>query len=197
MAKTLVTPEFRVSYPFVFQPQKSDYKDKNNEDIYEYRIMCIFTKGQDLSALKELAKEAAMEKWGKDPAQWPKPLRDPIRDQSEKAKNTDGKMVLPEPYEAGAFFINLKTRQKPGVVDQALQPIIDTTQFYPGCYARASITAYAYEAKGNKGVAFGLKNIQKTRDGEPLGNTSRPEDDFAPIEVAETSDGGSADSLFS
>jgi len=32
---------------------------------------------------------------------------------------------------------------------------------------------------GNKGIACGLNNLQKLRDGEPLGGKSRAEDDFA------------------
>ena len=31
----------------------------------------------------------------------------------------------------------------------------------------------------DKGIACGLNNLQKIRDGEPLGGKSRPEDDFA------------------
>ncbi|GAY71780.1 ssDNA-binding protein, partial [Streptococcus canis] len=32
---------------------------------------------------------------------------------------------------------------------------------------------------GNKGIACGLNNLQKLRDGEPLGGRTRAEDDFA------------------
>ena len=34
-------------------------------------------------------------------------------------------------------------------------------------------------SNGNKGIACGLNNLQKLRDGEPLGGKSRAEDDFA------------------
>jgi hypothetical protein len=43
----------------------------------------------------------------------------------------------------------------------------------------ASVNFYAFNSNGNRGVACGLNNIQKLRDGEPLGGRSRPEDDFA------------------
>jgi hypothetical protein len=38
---------------------------------------------------------------------------------------------------------------------------------------------YSFNTNGNKGIAFGLNNLQKIRDGEPLGSRSRAEDDFA------------------
>ncbi len=34
-------------------------------------------------------------------------------------------------------------------------------------------------SNGNKGIACGLNNLQKIRDGEPLGGKSHPEDDFS------------------
>ena len=47
------------------------------------------------------------------------------------------------------------------------------------CYGRASITFYAFNSNGNKGIACGLNNLQKIRDGEPLDGHTRAEDDFA------------------
>ena len=42
-----------------------------------------------------------------------------------------------------------------------------------------SINFYAFNSNGNKGIACGLNNLQKIRDGEPLGGKSRAEDDFS------------------
>ena len=56
---------------------------------------------------------------------------------------------------------------------------MDRSEFYSGVYGRASINFYAYNANGNKGIACGLNNLQKLRDGTPLGGKSRPEDDFS------------------
>ncbi len=47
-----------------------------------------------------------------------------------------------------------------------------------GVYGRASINFYAFNSNGNKGIACGLNNLQKIRDGEPLGGKTRAEDDF-------------------
>lgn len=184
------TPEFRVSYPSVFKARKNDLNGKD-----EYSVVALFKKGQDLTQLKAAAQKAITDKWGPDKAKWPANLRSPFRDQAERAKDVDGKRVLPAGHEEGAIFLNLKSAQRPGVVDQNVQDILDESQFYAGCYARASINAYAYDQKGNRGVAFGLGNIQKMRDGEPLGNRAKPEQDFAPIPVdnAVASTGSSTD----
>lgn len=188
------TPTFRVSYPNVFKARKNEL---NGQD--EYSVVALFKKGEDLSALKKAAQEAIIAKWGPDQAKWPKNLRSPFRDQAERAKEVDGKRILPAGHEEGAVFLNLKTRQRPGVVDQNVQDIIDESQFYAGCYARASVNAFAYDQKGNRGVAFGLGNIQKVKDGEPLGNRAKPEQDFAPIQVEEgaSQSTGSATDIFS
>lgn len=188
------TPKFRVSYPNVFEPKKNELNGQE-----EYSVMALFPKGADLSALEAEAERAVIAKWGKDKSKWPAKLRSPFRDQAEKAKrNDDGDLILPVGHEEGAIFMNLKTRQRPHVVDEKVQDIIDRSEFYAGCWAIASVNAYAYSQKGNSGVAFGLGNIQKVGDGEPLGGRTRAEDDFAPIEVegGEAASGGSANSIF-
>lgn len=181
------TPKFRVSFPNVFRPRKNE---KNGKE--EYSLMALFPKGADLSALTKACQEACEKKWGKDSSKWPKGLRSPIRDQAEREKEG----VLPPECVAGAKFINMKSNLKPGVVDQNVQVIMEESEFYAGCYARASLSAYAYDQQGNKGVAFGLRNVQKMGDGEPLGTISRPEDDFKPIEGAGTPAGASSESIF-
>lgn len=46
-------------------------------------------------------------------------------------------------------------------------------------YGRASISFYAFNSSGNKGIACGLNNLQKIHDGEPLGGKGSAESDFA------------------
>ena len=92
----------------------------------------------------------------------------------------DGDLERPddEAY-ANAYFINANSATAPGIVDADRQPIIDHSEVYSGVYGRASINFYAFNTNGNKGIACGLNNLQKLRDGEPLGGKSRAEDDFA------------------
>lgn len=92
----------------------------------------------------------------------------------------DGDVERPddEAY-ANAYFINANSATAPGIVDADRNPIIDRSEVYSGVYGRASINFYAFNSNGNKGIACGLNNLQKIKDGEPLGGKSRAEDDFA------------------
>lgn len=80
---------------------------------------------------------------------------------------------------AGCYFINANSSAAPGIVDADRQPILDRSEVYSGVYGRASISLYAFNSNGNRGIACGLNNLQKIKDGEPLGGKSRAEDDFA------------------
>lgn len=186
----VMTPEFRISYPNIFKAKKNDLNGKD-----EYSCVALFKKGQDLSALKKAAQTVIEDKWGKDKNKWPALLKSPFRDQGERAKidQNTGKKVLPAGYEEGAFFMTLKSEQRPGVVDQNVQDVLDTSVIYAGCFCRATIRAYAYDNKGNRGVAFGLQNVQKVKDGDPLSGRTKAQDDFSPVAVEETANGSAAD----
>ena len=98
-------------------------------------------------------------------------LRNPLR---------DGDLERPDdPAYANAYFVNANSTSAPGIVDAAKNQIIDKSEVYSGCYGRASISFYAYNANGNKGIACGLNNLQKIKDGEPLGGKASAESDFA------------------
>lgn len=98
-------------------------------------------------------------------------LKTPLRD-------GDAERPDDEAY-ADAYFINANSATAPGIVDADRNPILERSEVYSGVYGRASINFYAFNSNGNKGIACGLNNLQKIRDGEPLGGKSRAEDDFA------------------
>lgn len=92
----------------------------------------------------------------------------------------DGDLERPDDAAyANSYFVNANSATAPGIVDAACQPIIDRSEVYSGVYGRASINFYAFNSNGNKGIACGLQNLQKVKNGEPLGGKSRAEDDFA------------------
>ena len=97
-----------------------------------------------------------------------------------KTPMRDGDAERPDdPAYANAYFINANSPNAPGIVDADRQPVLDRSEVYSGVYGRASINFYAFNSNGNRGIACGLNNLQKIRDGEPLGGKSRAEDDFA------------------
>ena len=92
----------------------------------------------------------------------------------------DGDIERPDdPAYANAYFINANATTAPGIVDADRNAIISRSEVYSGVYGRASITFYAFNSNGNKGIACGLNNLQKVRDGEPLGGKAKAEDDFS------------------
>ena len=92
----------------------------------------------------------------------------------------DGDVERPDdPAYANSYFINANSATAPGIVDADRNPILERSEVYSGVYGRASISLYAFNSNGNKGIACGLNNLQKISDGEPLGGRARAEDDFA------------------
>jgi len=100
--------------------------------------------------------------------------------ESIKTPLRDGDTERPddEAY-ANSFFLNANSTTQPGIVDANVQPILTRSEVYSGVYGRASINFYAFNSNGNRGIACGLNNLQKIRDGEPLGSRTSAEDDFA------------------
>ena len=165
----VTTGEVRFSYAHVFEPQSIE----GSEPKYSVSILIDKDDKKTLARVKkaiDAAKQAGTAKFGgKIPAILKLPLRDGDVDREDD-----------EVY-AGKYFINANCKTKPGLIDKAGNPIIDSTEFYSGCYGHASITFYAFNTSGNKGIACGLNNIMKTRDGEALGGRAKAEDDFADL----------------
>jgi hypothetical protein len=153
----LITPEFRVAFAHVFEPREGESGDK-------FELVMVFEKSTDISALKQAAAKAAREKWG-DAAGKMK-LDSPFHDGTEKV---DREGNLYDGFGPGVVYMRASSTYQPGIVDANLRPIIDRTAFYSGCYARAEVNAFAYDRNGKRGVSFGLRNLQKLRDGKSLG----------------------------
>ena len=98
-------------------------------------------------------------------------IKTPLRDGDKEKPGDDA-------YK-NAYFINANSPTAPGIVDTNRQPILERSEVYSGVYGRASISLYAFNSNGNRGIACGLNNLQKIKDGEPLGGKARAEDDFS------------------
>lgn len=165
----VVTGKVRFSYANVWEPKSIN----GGEEKYSVSLIIPKSDKKTIKAIEkavEAAKTAGIPKFGgKIPSNLKTPLRDGDIDREEDENYTD------------SYFINANCKTKPGIVDKKGQPIIDSTEFYSGCYGHASVTFYAFNSNGNKGIACGLNNLMKTEDGEPLGGRSRAEDDFADL----------------
>lgn len=168
----VVTGKVRLSYVHVFEPHSFPEKQEKKYSVCVLIPKSDKTTLQKIKSAIEAAEEAGSEKFG---AKWAKathyiPLRDGDAELEEEKKDGDE-------YK-GHYFINVSSKIKPGVVDSQVQPILDSTEVYSGCYGRVSINFYPYDTAGNKGIGAGLNNVQKLADGEFLGGRSRAEDDF-------------------
>lgn len=163
----VVTGLIRFSYSNVFEARSMedgqkpkfstailiDKKDKATLAKIEKAIQAAIGKGKE-------------EKWkGKVPGN----LKLPLRDGDEEKPD--------DPVYEGKMFLNASNYNKPGIVDENLNEILDKSEFYSGCYGRASINFYPYD-NISKGVAAGLNNVQKLKDGEPLSGGTSAEEDF-------------------
>ena len=82
----------------------------------------------------------------------------------------------------GCYVLNCSSKSQPGLVDRQVQPILDSTELYSGCWGRVDLNFFAYNNQGNRGIGAGLNNIQKIRDDEPLGGKRRAQDAFTAVE---------------
>lgn len=172
-----VTPKAILSYPHLFVPQVFQEGQKP-----KYSCALVFEAGTDINELKRLALEAAKAKWG-DKAEGM--IRDgtcnlPFHNDGHEKKG----------YPEGSVYMNVRTTRKPGIVsvfpgpDGKPLPLNSEEEIYPGCIVKASVGAFAYDRQGNKGVSFGLNNLQKLADGERLDGRAPADEEFEADESA-------------
>ena len=166
---SMLTPEFRVSFPKIFSPD-----DKN-----KFGLAMLFPKETtDISVLMSEVDRVVKEKYPKGA---PDNLMRSVHDGDTKTREE----------QEGMWYVNAKAgKYRPGLIDQNLQPIVDEAEFYPGCWARAVVNVFSWEdpKHGTKGISVGVRNIQKIRDDEPLISRVKAEDEFGAVQEPETTD---------
>ena len=157
-----LTHPFRVSYPKVFKPD-------SNFDGGEpkYSLTMLFPKktnngkpadGQ-ANSLEQIIERAAIEKFGKK-KDWPKKLKMPLKDGDEETNYPEYKVMM---------YATISAKKKPVLIDllNNNEEIIDPTDFYAGCWARAVVIAGGFDNKA-KGVTLTVMSIQKLEDDKPF-----------------------------
>ena len=189
------SPIGTISFPHVFTPRAPS---PGAEERYSVSVIFDETaqKSPEYQEMKKAAMQAAIDKWGNKAKDMIKngQLRMPFRDASEKSKY--------QGYEDGKIFINAWSKQKPDVIDGRLQDVVPS-DLYPGCLGRITYNAFAYENSGNRGVSFGLNNLQISDfTTDRLDGKVKGKDDFDQLDMAgsgpsdnQNGDSGSSDDL--
>jgi len=176
--KVITGPDTRWSYCNVWQPKSI------NGGVAKYSISLIVPKSDTKTVEKiKAAIEAAYHEGEaklKGNAKTVPPLaaiKTPLRDGDVERPN--------DSLYSNSYFLNANSATAPGIVDADRQEILNRSEVYSGVYGKASISFFAYNSNGSRGIACGLNNLLKIRDGEPLGGKPRAEDDFASDENAD------------
>ncbi len=167
----VVTGVVRLSYANIWQPKSiKDGTPKYSTSVLIPKNDAV-TVGKIKAAVEAAYREGENKLRGNAKSVPPlAAIKTPLRDGDLERPDDDA-------YK-GCWFLNANSTTAPGVVNLAREPITDTSKIYSGVYARVSLAFFAYSTNGNRGVAAGLQNIQKVRDGERLGGRARAEDDF-------------------
>jgi len=155
----IITGKVRLSYAHVWEPRTVNGGDEK----YSCVILVPKSDKSTLNAIQSACNAAVskgVEKFG--PSFNSVNLKMPLRDGD--AERPD------DPVYRGCMFLNASSDAKrpPLIIDRHVQPILDRSEVYSGCYAYVKINFYPFNTRGNKGVAAGLNAIQKVADGESL-----------------------------
>lgn len=171
----VITGKVRFSYANVFEPKAQN----GGEEKYSVTLLIpksdTVTYNNIINALNKTLEEAIPNTFnGVKPAAPKFPIYD-----------GDGLRPGGEPFGdecRGHWVITANSKERPEIVDVACNPIMSKSDFYSGCYGRASIVFFAYNTNGNKGVGCGLNNLQKLEDGQPLSGRSTAAEDFGAMQ---------------
>jgi len=154
----LFTPVGRLLWPKLVTPSEMSGK---------FEVTVVFDPGTDMSQLEAAADATAKAKW---PDGLPADLTMPFRTGDEEKG----------PHLAGRTYICARSKTQPQIVGAQVQPIDpeDIGGIYGGCHGRASVSPFAYDVSGNKGVSFSLNNVQKSHDGDRVGGRMTAEEEF-------------------
>lgn len=166
----VITGKVRLSYANIFKPQAGM---GGGEEKYSVSLVIPKSDSATTEKIEKAIEKAKKEGIGRYGSKFGKAanFRNPIR---------DGDLEKPDDSAyKDSYFLNVKSKTKPGVVDKDLNEIISPSEVVSGDYGRASVVAFPYSVNGSTGISFALQNIQKLADGPALGGKSNAADDFS------------------
>lgn len=164
----ITTGRARLSFVHVFKPYAYQ---PGQEEKFSVTILVpksdVDTRARIDAAIEAATQRGVSAKWnGQRPAIVPIPVYD-----GDGVKPSDGMPFGDECKGHWVFTASAKAEYPPQVVDASLNPVIDSTEVYSGCYGRVAVNFFPYAYGGKKGIGCGLEHVQKLADGEPLGGS--------------------------
>ena len=170
--KVITGPDTRWSYANVWEPKSI------NGGAPKYSVSLIIPKSDTKTVAKIKAAIQAAYEEGQAKLRGNGKSVPPLAAIKTPLRDGDAERPDDETYK-NSYFINANSATAPGIVDADRNPVLTRGEVYSGVYGRASISLYAFNSNGNKGIACGLNNLQLIRAGEPLGGKASAESDFA------------------
>jgi hypothetical protein len=171
----VVIPRADTAYLHLFRPQAAMEAGKPDQ----YSATFLWDEdNKKLDKLRQAIIDVATAKFGaKAKAMLEKrQLNSPLRPGSDKEDAKDAEL-----YE-GKVFLKASSTDKPQVVDEDLEPVMDQMAVYSGCQGRGDIWLFAYDKAGNKGVGAILNSFQKLGEGERRSGRRPAADAFSGVD---------------
>lgn len=156
------------SYVFLVEPRA------NQRGQMQYSLSLVYSKTRagELEPLRRAVAEVATARFGPRAAEEMRQnrLRSPIR---------DGDTDRPDDRTyRGCLFVTARTNRKPMVIDAKKNEVFSEDDVYSGCLLRATVSVFAYDQQGNRGVSLGLNNVQVLKKLERIDGRKSAQEEF-------------------
>lgn len=194
----IVWPKGRLLWNSLFTPRKGK---QGKPGKHECNV--LFPKIATFDVAKDRAIESGKEKHAKAfreaEGKWPKSIGTPFKRTADNDKLVAALEEAGLKLEDWPVYVAARSGDKPGVVGpNGKSDGIGPEDVYAGRWARMTTDSYGYDVDGNKGVSFGLKNVQLLDADEELvigGGRVSAESEFEAAPGA-GDDSKSSDALF-
>lgn len=179
MSTKVIAPNVRLSFCNLLAPKAFEGQDP------KYSVMVLIDKDdvKTLAAMEKAIDAAYAD--GVENGRLKGVKRDRVkttlRDADEEFDIADN------PEFKNKMFINLSSKQRPGLLDKYKQKTESPDDIYSGVYAHVSMNFYPYSVSGNKGISAGINNVMSLGYGDYLGGRAPAESDFADFDAVDES----------
>jgi len=173
----------RLSYAHIWHPEAS----LGDPSRKKYSCTLLIPKDHpQVADIKAAIKNAAQANIGLLGGKLTANLKQPLRDGDIDKANS--------PEFANSFFVNASSNKQPGIGKARrgqdgkplrdaegrliIDLITDEQEVYSGCFCHVSVNFFAFSQAGNRGIACGLNNILKAKDGDFLGGRVSLQSEF-------------------